>query len=163
MSWVAPSHKLASTSLTEMGRAASFARPEAPTAKSETGPISRRTEATTRSIRIVPGHSSMQTAQKSNNFVILDGCKRFFLLSATPETITTEEGKGSTWRTNGCWVVDMRECAGRQSNPFAWRKQVAQTHFYQEYRDALVIQARCRTEASIRRRLSTRSTISPLP
>jgi hypothetical protein len=30
---------------------------------------------------------------KTNNLVVLDGGKRFFLLSVTPETITTEEGK----------------------------------------------------------------------
>ena len=30
---------------------------------------------------------------KSNNLVVLDGGKGFFLLSVTPETITTEEGK----------------------------------------------------------------------
>jgi hypothetical protein len=30
---------------------------------------------------------------KSNNLVVLDGGKRFFLLSVAPETITTEEGK----------------------------------------------------------------------
>ena len=29
---------------------------------------------------------------KTNNLVVLDGGKRFFLLSVTPETITTEEG-----------------------------------------------------------------------
>ena len=28
-----------------------------------------------------------------NNLVVLDGGKRFFLLSVAPETITTEEGK----------------------------------------------------------------------
>ena len=30
---------------------------------------------------------------KSNNIVVLDGGKRFFLLSVAPDTITTEEGK----------------------------------------------------------------------
>jgi hypothetical protein len=30
---------------------------------------------------------------KSNNLVVLDGGKRFFLLSVAPETITTEEGQ----------------------------------------------------------------------
>jgi hypothetical protein len=30
---------------------------------------------------------------KSNNLLVLDGGKRFFLLSVTPETITTEKGK----------------------------------------------------------------------
>ena len=30
---------------------------------------------------------------KTNNLVVLDGGKRFFLLSVTPETITTEEGQ----------------------------------------------------------------------
>ncbi len=30
---------------------------------------------------------------KSNNLVVLDGGKRFFLLSVAPGTITTEEGK----------------------------------------------------------------------
>lgn len=30
---------------------------------------------------------------KSNNLVIFDGGKRFFLLSVAPDTITTEEGK----------------------------------------------------------------------
>ena len=30
---------------------------------------------------------------KSNNVVILDGGKRFFLLSVAPDTITAEEGK----------------------------------------------------------------------
>jgi hypothetical protein len=30
---------------------------------------------------------------KTNNLVVLDGGKRFFLLSVTPGTITTEEGK----------------------------------------------------------------------
>jgi hypothetical protein len=30
---------------------------------------------------------------KTNNLVVLDGGKRFFLLSVTPETITTEEGE----------------------------------------------------------------------
>ena len=29
---------------------------------------------------------------KTNNVVVLDGGKRFFLLSVTPDTITTEEG-----------------------------------------------------------------------
>jgi hypothetical protein len=30
---------------------------------------------------------------KSNNLVVLDGGKEFFLLSVAPETITTEDGK----------------------------------------------------------------------
>ena len=30
---------------------------------------------------------------KTNNLVVLDGGKRFFLLSVAPDTITTEEGK----------------------------------------------------------------------
>jgi hypothetical protein len=31
--------------------------------------------------------------KRTNNIVVLDGGKRFFLLSVTPETITTEEGE----------------------------------------------------------------------
>jgi len=33
------------------------------------------------------------TGTKTNNVVVLDGGKRFFLLSVQPDTITTEEGK----------------------------------------------------------------------
>jgi hypothetical protein len=86
-----PIAQFSMTSLAEMGRAASFARPEAATVKSETGPISRPAEATW-SIGIT-GSFFDADGTKSNNLVILDGGKRFFLLSLAQDTLTTEEGK----------------------------------------------------------------------
>jgi len=80
--------------LTETGRAASFARPEAPTVKSKTGPISRGRAEATRSIRIVPGRSSPRMVQKPTNLIVLvlDGGKRFSVLSRGTDTIVTSEG-----------------------------------------------------------------------
>ena len=92
MSWAALSPRLASPFLTEMGHAASFARPEAPTVTSATGPISRRAEVTP-SIRIVPARSSTHDGAAANNVIVLDEGKRFFVLSVAPDTITTEEGE----------------------------------------------------------------------
>jgi len=72
-----------------MGSAASFARPEAATVTSETGPISNG------SYTVDPdftGSFLEEDGTKSNNLVVLDGGKRFFLLSVAPDTITTEEG-----------------------------------------------------------------------
>jgi hypothetical protein len=60
--------------------------------KSKTGPISRRAE-TYKVHQDCTGAFFDANGTKTNNLVVLDGGKRFFLLSVAPETITTEEGE----------------------------------------------------------------------
>jgi hypothetical protein len=92
MSWAALSPRLASTSTAEMGHAASFETPEAPTVKFDPGQIIRRA---TDGYTVDPdctGSLFDADGTHSNNIVVFDGGKRFFVLSVAPGTITTEEG-----------------------------------------------------------------------
>ena len=90
MTW-ALSPRLALTSLTEMGRTKSFALREAAMVKSKSG--TKAGAEPTRSIRIVPGGFFDADGTKSHNLVVVDGGKRFVLLSVRPGTIITAEGE----------------------------------------------------------------------
>ena len=92
MSWVALSPRWASPSTAEMGRAASFATPEAPN-----GEIRPWTDdpAPNGSYTVDPdctGSFFDADGTHSNNVVVVDGGKRFFVLSQAQGTTVMEEG-----------------------------------------------------------------------
>ena len=96
----------------EMGRAASFALP-----RSTNGDIRDGTDfPPSGSYTVDPdctGSKFEENGNRSNNVVVLDGGKRFFLLSVAPDTITTEEGRGSSWRTK--FLSEIFEAQGSQA------------------------------------------------
>ena len=74
-----------------MGRAKSFALPEAATVKSKSG-----TECSSGTYKVhkdcTGAFFDADGTTKSHNLVVLDGGKRFILLSVRPGTIITAEG-----------------------------------------------------------------------